>query len=78
MILKTLFGQRKCRYPGEYAPEVLACWDECSIEENAEGFEAECATKKQSLATEFSAFAVIDIVIRQDTIERLLNDVLSD
>jgi len=34
MKLHIIFGQRKCRYTGEYAPEALDIADEYTMEEN--------------------------------------------
>ncbi len=34
MKLYVLFGQRKCTYDGQYAPEALAIADEWTMDEN--------------------------------------------
>lgn len=34
MKLHIIFGQRKCRYEGEYAPEALDIADEYTMDEN--------------------------------------------
>lgn len=34
MLVYVLFGQRVCRYPGEYAPEALAVMTEYDVDEN--------------------------------------------
>jgi hypothetical protein len=39
MRLYLIIGQRVCRYPGEFAPEVLDCWDENTFYENPRGYE---------------------------------------
>jgi len=36
MKLHILFGQRKCSYDGEYAPEALDVADEYAMEDNPE------------------------------------------
>lgn len=73
MILSILFGQRKQRFEGEYGPEALSYWDEFSIDENPEGFDQEVSEQKAQLAKEFESFLVIDIVVDQEHISKLLN-----
>lgn len=34
MTIECLFGQRICRYEGEYAPELLAAMDDVGYDEN--------------------------------------------
>jgi hypothetical protein len=72
MLIKTLWGQRKVSYPGQYGPELITAWDENAIDGYEEGFELEVTRKKQSLQSEFDAFQVIDIVVDGPTIEKLV------
>ncbi len=72
MKLHILFGQRKQSYEGEYAPEVLTCWDEYAVDENPEGYEADIAKMREKYGSEMSAMEVI-IKIDGDKIVRLLN-----
>lgn len=39
MKIHALFGQRKCRYDGEYAPELLEACDQYTMEETPEWME---------------------------------------
>jgi hypothetical protein len=73
MTIKCLFGQRKCRYEGEYGPELLVAWDEFTLDGAEEGFEAECAKIQTEGKDEFSAFRIIDIVVPYDVIVGYLN-----
>ncbi len=73
MILKALFGQRKCRYEGEYAPELLVCWDEYCIDENPTEFEKEIEQTKKDLKEDFTSFVVVDIVVDNNAIKSFLN-----
>lgn len=41
MKLYILFGQRKCTYDGQYAPEALAIADEWTMDENPDYIENE-------------------------------------
>lgn len=34
MNIHTIWGQRACRYPGEYAPELLEAHDQNGVDEN--------------------------------------------
>lgn len=76
MKLHVIFGQRVCSYEGEYAPEVLDCWDGYTVDENPEGFD-QAVQKARSRtfgdAPEFSSVAVIDVTIDGDAVDRHLN-----
>lgn len=76
MKLFILFGQRKQRYEGEYAPEALTVWDEYAVDENPGGFEEdiEATKKKHGGDKEFSSFKVIAVNVNGDKIAALLND----
>lgn len=34
MKIHVIFGQRKCRFEGQFAPEALECADEWTMEDN--------------------------------------------
>ena len=70
MKLHTLIGQRKCSYPGEYAPEALAVADENTMEVNPEWMDSE--KKKYADSGEFSALVVISIYVNGDSIDEAL------
>jgi hypothetical protein len=73
MNLHILFGQRKQRYDGEYAPEALVCWTEHDIDENPAGFEDACEEARKEYGPEFSAIRVIIVAVDNYKIDRLLN-----
>lgn len=78
MKLHVIFGQRIGRYEGQYAPEVIDCWDEYMVDENPEGFQqaihnAQAKVPNDRIVDEFSCVRVIDIKIDGDKIERLMN-----
>jgi hypothetical protein len=58
MILNILFGQRKCRYSGEFAPEALEVADEFTMEENPEWIKNLKDRKKES-----GVFESIEILV---------------
>ena len=61
MEIICLFAQRKCRYDGEYAPELLAAIDEYGDDDNPEFIDAakEKADKDNSLS--FSKIMTITV-----------------
>lgn len=71
MKLHILFGQRKCNYPGQYAPELIAGIDEYGQNENPEYLEGEIM--KAEISTEFTALAVIIISVPDSAITARLN-----
>lgn len=73
MILHILFGQRKQRYEGEYAPEALVTWDEYCVDENPEGWETAVAEAKAKYGEEMSSMKIINVSCDGDKIVKLLN-----
>lgn len=71
MKLHVLFAQRQERYPGEYAPEALACIDEHAQDENPEYLAAEHENAEAS--GEFRSTVVITLEFSGKELERLLN-----
>ena len=74
MLLYVIFGQRRCRYEGEYAPEALEIVDEYTMEENPEWIE----TKKKEHAEDksFSNVEIVTIDLGKgslDKISKILN-----
>jgi hypothetical protein len=61
MRIYVLFGQRKCRYEGEYAPEALAVIDEFGMDENPKYLEE----KKEEcvLSNDFVSLDIIPVEI---------------
>ncbi len=73
MKLHILFGQRKCRYEGEHAPEALLCWDEYSVDENPAGYEEELEETREEHLSEMTSMRVIVVKVDGDQIAKLLN-----
>lgn len=76
MKLFILFGQRAEEYAGQYAPEVLLCWDEFCIDENPDGW-TEAVDKEKAKALDskdFTSVRIITVDIDGNKISRLLND----
>lgn len=59
MKVFVLFGQRPCRYEGEYAPEALAVADEWTEEDNPDYMREQLATHQAS--KEFAHLQVVEI-----------------
>lgn len=74
MKLHIIFGQRHETYDGEYAPEVLDCWDESSLDENHEGFEASLEAAEGN--KDFRAVRVVVVKIDGAKVGALLNQVM--
>jgi hypothetical protein len=74
MKLHILFGQRKQRHSGEFAPEVLDCWDEYSIDENHDGFIESIKNKKEIYGPSMENMRVIEVDVDSDIIYKLLNE----
>lgn len=72
MKIISLWGQRVCRYPGQYAPEIIDMMTEYQNEENSEWLEEK---EKQAVESgEFSSVAIIEISVNEDKIRSILND----
>jgi hypothetical protein len=71
MKLYVLFGQRHCRYEGEYAPEALAVIDEYGDEDNPEYMQEQLATNQAS--KDFAFLRVIALDVNGAKITELLS-----
>ena len=75
MILKTLWIQRKCSYEGQIAPECLCCISEYNYSDYPEWFMIkECAIELNKVKDDIDSHKIIDIVVEQDQISKLLNE----
>lgn len=71
MKLYVLFGQRKCSYEGEYAPEALSIADEWTMDENPQYMGQEL--DKYIKSKEFTSLEIIPVEVSlQEIRERLL------
>ncbi len=71
MKIHILFGQRNESYEGEYAPEVLLAWDEPSIDENPDEFEAEIVRVMKKNEGEMMAMRVVATEVNADKIRQI-------
>lgn len=71
--LHVLFGQRKCSYDGQYAPEALEVMDEFGWDENPE-FLIE-KLDEFNKTDEFTALRIIEVKLPFEAIEKALNRV---
>lgn len=70
MKLFVLYGQRKCRYPGEYAMEALACIDEHGQSDNPDYLEGEHGKYEQS--GEFDRLSIVELAVSEKDIRGVL------
>jgi len=70
MTFHILVGQRKCNYPGEYAPEALAVMDENGVDENPDWLMKE--QMKHEKCDEFGALTVMRVFVPDDFVEEAL------
>ena len=70
MKLHVIFGQRKCNYPGEYAPEALDFADECIMDNNSDFLE-ECLTKHKK-DDSLQSVGILIVHIPNEAIDNLL------
>jgi hypothetical protein len=70
MKLFVLYGQRKERYPGEYAPEALTVIDEAGESDNPQYMQDE---KSKAIATgEFESVVVVTLELNGGKIMEML------
>lgn len=73
MLIRCIIVQRKCRYPGEFAPELVDAWSEYVMEDNLEGY-AEVLKREQGyVGTEYDALRELDVEIPDAAIDRLFD-----
>jgi len=70
MIFHILIGQRKCSYPGQYAPEALEIADEYTTSDNP-GWMIE-KNEYYDRSKEFDALAIIVVHVPGNDIKRAL------
>lgn len=70
MKIFVLFGHRKEKYDGEYAPEALACMDEVGYDENP-GYLCDEYDKMKN-SGEFAALEIIPIVFSSNVLMNYL------
>lgn len=70
MKIFILMGQRKENYPGEYAPEALACMDEVGQDDNPDYLEGEKA--KADASGDFERTEIIALQADSRAIMKIL------
>lgn len=75
MILFVLMGQRKCDYPGQYAPEALAVMDEYGDDDNPDYLKEE--KEKYEKSKEFTSLVIIAVDVNGAKIKALLNPTMT-
>ena len=70
MELHVLMAQRKCAYPGQYAPEALACMSDVEFSDNPEYLRN---ARQENIDTgEFDAVEIITLVVDGNDIDKRL------
>lgn len=70
MIFHILVGQRKCSYPGQYAPEALEVVDDDNLSDNSEWWGER--NRDYESSGEFDSLKVIKVFVHQDYIDEIL------
>lgn len=71
MKIIVLMGQRKCSYPGEYAPEALACMTEAHHSDNPDYLFDE--KKEYTDTNEFDAIELVTLDVSTEAIIEILS-----
>jgi len=61
MNVYILFGQRKCAYPGQLAPEALEVMDEFAYDENGDWLRDKL--KEAEKTNEFEALRILEVAL---------------
>jgi hypothetical protein len=68
--IHVLMAQRKCDYPGQYAPEALACMSRAEFDDNPRHLRD---MRQENLETgEFDAAEIVTLEVDGDAIEQRL------
>ena len=70
MKFHILIGQRKCSYPGQYAPEALEVADEYTMDENPEWMGEK--REEFGMTDEFDALTVMVVFVHDDFVTEAL------
>ena len=77
LAARLLILQRKCRYPGEYAPEIFAVVDEWTLDENPSWWPSEVAKHKEAVGPDADAWADVEIHLPLAAVRAALNPVVT-
>lgn len=77
MKLHVIFGLRHCRYEGQYAPEVIDCWDDLAVEGFPQGFDEAVANAMARVGAlrDFASVRVINIKVDGEKITEIFKSV---
>ena len=70
MLIFVLFGQRKCSYEGQYAPEALSCIDEIGYGDNPDYLTSE--QERYELTGEFASLKIITLTLDGTAVKNAL------
>ena len=70
MIFHILVGQRKCSYPGQYAPEALEVMDDNGMSDNPDWMMLRQLDYEMS--NEFDSLKVVKVFVHSDYIDEIL------
>ena len=70
MIFHIMVGQRKCSYPGEYAPEALEVMDDNAMGDNEQYMIDKRKTYNDS--SEFDSIVTIQVRVPDEQIDAIL------
>jgi len=59
-VVRGLWVTRKSIDAGHHPPELLVAWDEWTIDENQEGWAAECQAALEAVGDDLAAYRYID------------------
>lgn len=72
MKILMLWGQRKCDYPGQYAPELIEAVDEFTDEDNPDFLNEHF--KEFSTDEEFSSVVIIEAIVNDEKLNQFLSN----
>lgn len=72
LTARLLILQRKCRYPGEHAPEVFAVVDEWTLDENPSWWPTEVAKHRDAVGGDADAWAEVEIDLPMSAVRAAL------
>ena len=70
MIFHILIGQRKCAYPGQYAPEALEVMDDNGMSDNPEFMSEKMEYYQRS--REFDSIVIMKVGVADSHVDRVL------
>jgi hypothetical protein len=75
MRLHVFLGQEPCRYKGEHAPEVLACWDEFCVDINPDEWDKTKEKALEDRGGESTFVATKEVVVNAPDLYKVFDEV---